>query len=367
MNIAASIIGAGHCGCAFAAELLHRGGRALLYSHPDHARNLHAIHENGGLQSSLKINGIFKPVLSMELEEAVLFSRLLIVTVPAYGHDDIIKQLAKFDLSQHVVICITGNFFSLAARRALNAAALLETSSSPYASRAEGSLVRILGIKSKMSIASLAPIRDEEVCAQISRLFSMRLEWRRNVLEIGLSCITGVIHPTPTLMNVGWIESTNGDFYFYCQGMSKSVAKVMEEVDRERLQVAKAYGLDLPTTIDMMNAFYDGSYACLSEFAAQSSAHNVSKVSPSTLDHRFVSQDVPFVLVPWYELGRKAGVECRTIRSLIHLASLTNGVDYLESGRTLRKLGLNLLEQDDILELVGAPRAAREPALLQAS
>ncbi|MEO3715636.1 NAD/NADP-dependent octopine/nopaline dehydrogenase family protein [Roseateles flavus] len=367
MDFPVSIIGAGHCGCAFAADLLHRGSRVLLYSHPEHARNLRAIHEAGGLQSAIKIEGTFAPELSMDLEKAVQFSRYLIITVPAYGHDDIIEQLAPFDLSQHVVICVTGNFFSLAARRSLRAKALLETSSSPYASRVENALVRILGIKSRMTIAALAPDSIGPLRLEVAQLFSMPLTWLGNVIEVGLSCITGVIHPTPTLLNLGWIESTKGDFYFYRQGMSKSVATVMEQVDQERLQVAQAFGLDLPATIDVMNDFYGGSYADLATFAAHSIEHNMNKVAPATLEHRFISQDVPYVLVPWYELGRKAGIECRTIRSVIHLASLAKGTDYLRTGRTLRKLGLHLLEKEDILELVGAPRSVVERASLQAS
>jgi len=367
MDIPVSIIGTGHCGCAFAADLLRRGGRVLLYSHPDHARNMHAIHEAGGLQATMKIEGVFKPTLSIDLEEALQFARYLIIAVPAYAHDDVIKQLARFDLRHHVIICVTGNFFSLAARRALRAKALLETSSSPYASRVENSQVRVLGIKSKMPIASLGSASNVQLRMDVAQLFSMPLEWLGNVLEIGLSCITGVIHPTPAVLNMGWIESTKGDFYFYRQGMSESVVTVMERVDHERLQVARAFGLNLPSTLDVMNDFYGRNHADLAEFATHSVEHNLSKVAPASLEHRFVSQDVPYVLVPWYELGHKVEIECGTMRAIIHLASLANGIDYLQSGRTLRKLGLHLLEKEDILELVGAPHPLPEHAHIPAT
>ncbi|WP_155837115.1 NAD(P)-binding protein [Paraburkholderia mimosarum] len=47
-----SIIGAGHCGCAFAADLASRGFEVLLYGHPDHRRNIDAIRAKGSLIAS---------------------------------------------------------------------------------------------------------------------------------------------------------------------------------------------------------------------------------------------------------------------------------------------------------------------------
>lgn len=354
MDIAVSIIGTGHCGCAFAAGLLHRGIRVLLYAHPDHSQALDAIQDHGSLSASMLIEGDFRPVLSRDIEDAVRFSNYLIVTVPAYGHDDVIAALSGFDLSRHVVVCITGTFFSLAARQALNAASILETSSSPYASRIEGHTVKVMGVKAEMPIASLSRIPDTAVREGIARLFPMPLQWLRNVLEIGFSCITAVIHPAPALMNAGWIESTGGDFYFYRQGMTPSVAKVMEGIDRERLLIATAFGSTLPSAVDLMNSYYHGQFRDLGDFANRSAEHNKAKMAPASLRHRFIAQDVPYVLVPWYGLGRAAGIEARTIHSVIQLASLIHNVNYMEAGRTPRKLGLQRFGVRDILAVVAA-------------
>ncbi|MBJ7223536.1 MULTISPECIES: NAD/NADP-dependent octopine/nopaline dehydrogenase family protein [unclassified Brenneria] len=353
MNMSVSIIGAGHCGCAFAADLLDRGARVLLYAHPNHRSALDAIEDNGGLLASGMIDGVFHPELSTDIGDAVRFSRYLVVTVPAYAHDDVISALSKHDLNAHFVICITGNFFSLAARRALNAAAILETSSAPYASRIEGATATILGIKSAMPIASLLPISDAALRDCIARTFSMPLQWHRHVLEIGFSCITAVVHPVPTLMNAGWIESTGGDFYFYRNGMSRSVVRVMEGVDEERRLIAKQYGFSLPTTVELMNRYYQSNYADLADFANRSPEHNRTKMAPASLRHRFIAQDVPYVLVPWYEFGRAAGIEAPSILSVIQIASLIHNVNYLETGRTLGRLDLHQLDKHGIQAALG--------------
>lgn len=349
---AVSIVGAGHCGCAFAADLMDRGVRVLLYAHPDHSGSLALIRKNGSLFASMMIEGHFRPITSTSLGDAVRFSRLIVITVPAYGHDDVIAELSRFNLEHHTIICIAGNFFSLAARRLLNAAAIIETSSSPYASRFKDAMVTITGIKAMMPIASLTHIDEVAVQSDISSLFSMPVEWRNNVLEIGFSCISGVLHPTPALMNAGWIESMQGHFYFYRQGMTNSVAKVMERIDQERLLVAEQYGLSLLPTVEVMNRYYLTNFTSLADFACRSEQHNRLKMTPENLDHRFLTQDIPHVLVPWYELGLKAGIECQAIRSIIHLGSLVHDVNYLEAGRTLRKLGLHNLSKEAILKVV---------------
>lgn len=354
MGISVSIIGAGHCGCAFAVDLLNRGVRTLLYSHPEHSGAIRAIRDHGGLHASGMIKGAFRPELSTDIGDAVRYSRYLIVTVPAYAHDDVITALSAYDLSNHAVICITGNFFSLSARRSLNAAAILETSSAPYASRVEGAAVTILGVKFTMPIASLLPITDAAMREGISRVFSMPLQWHRDVLEIGFSCITAVIHPVPTMMNAGWIESTCGDFYFYRDGMSRSVVKVMEAIDRERCLIAEQYGFSLPATIELLNCYYHSAYKDLADFASRSAEHNSAKMAPTSLWHRYLAQDVPYVLVPWYELGQAAGIKAPAIRSAIQIASFVHGVNYLETGRTLRQLGLHRYDKHGIQAALGA-------------
>lgn len=363
MKIPISIIGAGHCGSALAADLLSRGIDALLFAHYQHSDNLDTIRMAGHLKTTLAANGHVHPRLSTSIAEVLEFSRYIIITVPAYGHDTIIDELAKFDLRDHVIICITGNFFSLAARRYLNAKALVETSTSPYASRNEDGKVRITGIKKLLPIASIPVNLTSDIRADIEAIFPMPLDWRENVLEIGLSCVTGVIHPVPALMNAGWIETTSGDFYFYKEGMSSSVCRVIDQLDQERQSIARGFGLKTSSVVDIINGFYGHSFFSFTEFARNSPEHNVMRMAPEHMRHRFVSQDVPYVLVPWFQLGQRIGIECSTIGSIIKLASVVNNTDYLAVGRNLHSLGLETESKKEILEIVGAVKSLPETVI----
>jgi opine dehydrogenase len=68
--------------------------------------------------------------------------------------------------------------------------------------------------------------------------------------------------------------------------------------------------------------------------ACKESAPNATIKSPSSLDHRYVHEDVGYGLVPMAALGRLAGVATPTIDSLVHLASLAVGIDYARDGLT---------------------------------
>ena len=54
-----------------------------------------------------------------------------------------------------------------------------------------------------------------------------------------------VIHPAVTLLNAALIERTGGDFRFYEEGVTESVGRLIEGVDRERLAIAAALGVTI--------------------------------------------------------------------------------------------------------------------------
>ena len=74
--------------------------------------------------------------------------------------------------------------------------------------------------------------------------------------------------------------------------------------------------------------------------ACDESAPNATIKSPSSLDHRYVHEDVGYGLVPLAAFGKLAGVPTPTIDALINLSLLSLGIDYAKDGLTLEKLGL---------------------------
>jgi opine dehydrogenase len=81
------------------------------------------------------------------------------------------------------------------------------------------------------------------------------------------------------------------------------------------------------------------------------------------MQDRFIVQDVPYVLVPWYELGAKVGIHSSAIKSIIDLASIVNATNYMETGRNLRRLGLGAASKSQVLETFSATRRSSDDQL----
>ncbi|KAI0433299.1 putative NAD/NADP octopine/nopaline dehydrogenase [Xylaria sp. FL1042] len=375
MITSVSIVGTGNCGCAFAADLENRGIKVLLYAHPNHSANANAIRSIGYLDAIGGVEGRFYPAVSTSMSAALRFSTIIIIAVPSFAQNDILAELEKHDTSNHIIIAASGNFFTLVACKRIRARYLLETSASPFASRvldgkqSEQGLssnskygVHVLGFKSVMPIASLPTDMGNDLRSDINGMFPTPLKWCGNVIEAAFYNFNGVLHPITAVMNAGWVEHTKGDFYFYPQGMTPSVTKVMEQIDNERMIIASRYGKATPC-LKQMNAYYGLNCSSLTEFAEKSTLHSKMRVCPTSMQHRYLLEDLPYVLVPWYELGVKAGLESPFMRSLILWASTINGTDYLRVGRNLKALGLENWSLDEIVDMVSAKSTTLEAEL----
>jgi len=74
--------------------------------------------------------------------------------------------------------------------------------------------------------------------------------------------------------------------------------------------------------------------------ALRDSERNKEIKAPPDMQYRFLTEDVPFGIVPFRHLATMAGVDTPVISALILLASVVSGVDWLSKGLTLEKMGL---------------------------
>lgn len=340
-----TIIGAGHSGCALTADLKSRGYSVCLYAHPQHSGRLQEIAARGELNSKGVINGRFCPDLATtDISVALSASQNIILALPSYAQEAMFALMAPHIVNAHRIINLNGNFSSFILDRCLDGRKpiIFETNSAPHASRAsKNGDVEIVGVKKFIPIASLYKNLSDEVKCEIEGLLPCQVEWHKDIIAVSLQAYNGVLHPAPMVLNTGRVEETSQSFRFYAQGISHSVGKIVEQIDRERLEIAARYGhTELRTTLAALCGIYnEKGLHTIAEFAQQASVYQ-EIFAPEDMRSRYISEDVPYVLVPWYLLGQRAGYEARTMRSIIDLASAMHGTDYLETGRTLDKMNL---------------------------
>jgi opine dehydrogenase len=161
-----------------------------------------------------------------------------------------------------------------------------------------------------------------------------------SVLHTGLNNMGAIFHPALTLLNAGRIESTGGDFQFYIDGVTPSVARVLEVLDRERVTVASALGIRARTALEWLKMAYDSDGRDLYE-AIHNQPGYYGITAPPTLNHRYITEDVPMSLVPIAALGTQVGVKVRGMDSIVRLACIIHRTDYWRRGRTLDRLGID--------------------------
>lgn len=352
-----AVLGAGHGGQALAGYLALKGFEVRLFNRtPERLRPIQLL---GGIQVEGEVSGFAPiPVATSDIREAIRGAQIIMVVTPATGHRDIAQRLSPYLEDGQIVVLNPGRTGgALEVRQVLRETGcskrvlVAEAQTFLFASRISGpAQVRIFRVKNSIPVAALPAYQTVRV-VQALRVALPQFIPEDNVLKTSFNNIGAVFHPTITILNAARIESTHGEFDYYIEGVTPSVALILEEVDRERVRVAEALGVRAITAREWLYSAYDVSGRNLFE-AIQNNTGYQGIRAPSTLFHRYITEDVPTSLVPIASLGKMLGVPTPTIESLIHLACVLHRTDYWKEGRTVEKLGLQGLSVKEIHALV---------------
>jgi opine dehydrogenase len=208
-----------------------------------------------------------------------------------------------------------------------------------YASRSVNpAQTKIFRIKNSIPVAALPAHRTPDVVKMLRTAFPQFVPGD-NVMKTGLDNIGAIFHPAVTVLNAARIESTNGDFDYYTEGITPSVSLILEQMDKERVQVAEALGFRAMTAREWLYIAYDAAGRTLYEAMRANRGYDGIK-APKTIYHRYITEDIPMSLVPIASLGQQVNVPTPTINAIILLGSILHKVDYWDIGRTTERLGL---------------------------
>ena len=358
-NMKYTVIGAGNGGKAMSAHMALMGKEVTLYNRT--YAHIEVIAQRGGvdLDNPDGLSGFGKLAkVTDQIQEAVEGADVIMVVVPSSGHRDVAAAAAPYLRDGQIVLLHPGRTCGaiefmevLRQNNCPGKPIVAEAETFIYASRSEGpSHARIFRIKESVPLAALPATQNRTVLDAIHRVFPQYIDGG-NVLKTGLNNMGAVFHPTITLLNAGWIETTHGDFEFYIDGVSPSVAKLLETVDRERCTVASALGIRARTGLEWLALAYDARGETLHEAIHNQSGYYGIK-APPTLNHRYLFEEIPMSLVPIAALGQRYGVSVRGIDAIIRLACIIHNTDYWRKGRTLDKLGLQDLSVEELTQYV---------------
>ena len=145
-------------------------------------------------------------------------------------------------------------------------------------------------------------------------------------------------------------------YKFYAEGVTPSVARVYEAINAERVAVAAALGASVPTLADWFDRVYGVRGATLVEscqlLTTNSDGPYQATGTPKSLDHKYITEDVPVGLMPMSALGAASGVATPAIDALITLVRAMTGKDFAAEARTPERMGLAGMNASQIRRVV---------------
>ncbi len=350
-----AVIGAGHGGTAMAAHLRLLGVDVSLYNRG--VERISAIQNLGGIELICNDgpNGFAQiDVVTNDIQKAILGRDILMVVVPATGHRFIAEQLAPHVVDNQIIILNPGR--TGGALEVLNVlrsnhctanVVICEAQTLLYASRSiNPAQTQIFRTKNSIPVAAIPAHRTPEVVGKLRTVFPQFVPGD-NVMKTSLDNIGAIFHPAVTVLNAARIESTNGNFDFYTEGITSSVAIILESMDKERVHVAESLGFRAMTAREWLYTAYDANGRTLFEAIRNNRGYDNIK-APKTTFTRYITEDIPMSLVPIASLGKLSHVPTPTIDSIIMLGSLLHQTDYMSAGRSVKHMGLENMDLKNI-------------------
>ncbi|MBL7162272.1 MAG: NAD/NADP octopine/nopaline dehydrogenase family protein [Anaerolineales bacterium] len=377
-SIRFAVIGAGNGGKAMAAHLAIMGFEVTLYNRTP--ENIAAIQARGGItlesQDPAGPSGFGRlECVTSDMKVAIENCDIAMVVTPAYAHYNIAREAAPYLQTGQIVVLNPGRTLgAIEFNRVLdeegctNGVMVAEAQTFIYASRSDGpAQARIFRIKDAVPLAALPATDTPMVLKKLASAYPQFIDGG-DVLQTGINNIGAIFHPTICIFNAGWIEATKGAFQFYLDGVTPTVARLMEVLDRERVTVASAVGIRAVTAKEWLKMAYNVDGANLYEAIHNQPGYRGIN-APPTLSHRYITEDIPMSLVPIASLGNHYGVSVRGMESIIRLACIAHQTDYWRRGRTLERLGIKHLSVSELTRYVTGktkhqmPIHARRPKL----
>ncbi len=351
-----AIIGGGNGGQSLAGHLSIMGFPVRLFDIFE--ETVEAINDQGGIEVNGVVEGFGKvQFATTDISKAIEGATVIMIVAPAVAHKTIAKNCAPYLENGQIVILHPGatcgalEFKQVVTLSGCTADVIIaETNSLIYACRSpRPGHATILGIKDDLVLASIPSLENPRVLSIFQEAFP-QIVGGKNILQPSLGNANAVVHPAPTLLNTSMIESQH-EWLYYHEGITPSIGDFVEDLDRERVQLAKSFGLDLVPIREWYRIAYNAIGNNLSEAVRNNEAY-AGIQGQKSLRTRYLLEDIPTGLIPMVELGKLQGIPMPRMQLIIDLGQYLLKEDFYKDGRTLKNLGLDGMSTEDLIHYI---------------
>jgi opine dehydrogenase len=317
-------------------------------------------------------------IVTTNVKEAIEGVEVISVVVPAYGHIPFAQAVAPHVEDGQIITLNPG--YTLGAvefakalegkgvdlkKIMLGAVGIL-----PYATRKFlGSKVFCHAAKAQVPFTAL-PAKNTAKMLSVLNEFYPQNDGERcvlidsvNELKLSLENINLFAHPPMMILKAVDVELSEEPYLK--ADKSHAVALLRRAMNREAMAITKAFGME-PWCFEYTE------HVLMYPYWVKRPRQGIdepewAKPENQPLEYaagrgfnflkgRYITEDVPYGLVPISELGDMVGVETPVIDSVIEIGSVIAETNYRKTGRTLQTLGLAGMNQVQLLNFVNQGR-----------
>ena len=351
------VAGMGKGGHAFAGTLAQSGHDVVVMTSDPKKKEFFEAHGNSVLLTGIRTG-------SGKLEEVVFCKRgtsppegraaaavkesdIILIITDATVHRDFAEKLAPLLSGQHVVLTAAGIGGALEFQRAVKRlnpsfnGTVSETDTLLYACQVPQTGTSYIKAEKKTVIFTTLR-NDARTVSELQHLFPQFHYVPDPLMGIDDS---PVLHVVGMVMNADRIRAGE-DFNFYLDGTTPEVAETMQKMDEERCRVGEKLGIACRSLRNWIHKAYGVQIGLLHEMIHAVPPYQNTKdiqnrsPAPKTLQHRYLTEEIPLKVVPLEEIGRIIGVLTPLYSEMIDKVDELLGTDYRRTGRTLADMGL---------------------------
>ena len=320
------------------------------------ASGIEALLEGKPILCDGVLAGAFRVSANLDIAATVKDAGAIIVAVPGNGHRVVMDLLAPH-VREGQVVAISSHM-SLSAlylSRRLSVRGLVcpisaWATTATTSKRTGAGKVHLTTVRRHIVASTVRQDDWAYATDRLTTLFGDVFVQAPDVMAVTLTNVNPEVHLAVALCNLTRMEY--GEKWGTYRGISGAVGRLIEALDRERLSLAARFGLDVHTVQEHLHESFGLPTGSVAEMAAEQHVRRKgASPGPATLEHRYVTEDVPFGIVPIVKFGRIAGVDVSLHESGLGLIDALYGRSFAAENDILPRLEIDGLSGERLLAL----------------
>lgn len=348
-----SILGAGAIAYGLAAYLAEAGHSPILWSPSgQRTRALAAgelLHATGDLEAAVPVR------IAKDCKDAVANADVVAIALPAYGHK-MVMDAAVPHLKDGIPVIISSHssFGALylskrLAERKVSLPIVVWGTTLLTGRQLGPTKVHVATIRRKLDVATLPFDFQDEGYELCTTLFGDRFVRRDGMLAIALSNLNPQNHLGIALLNLTRMEKA--EQWSQAGNVTPAVGRLIEALDAERLAIAAHFDIAVRTVKEHFSLSFHVPMGTVSEMNQEMDRQGRGGFGPTTIESRYILEDVPFGLLPTVLLGKITNNPATLHASGVSILSAAYGRDLKADNDLLPALGIDELSDVDLANL----------------